>query len=143
MIEIPLLLLYLGTIAQVHGGSAIWHETRALIPGLLLGVDVGGGAGRDSACSWPRLTGRRAFATGAVAIFFLLRPGPDPAASDAASASRRQGDPAARPHQGSPGGEVAGLLSPFTDLDGVRMWLGGTTRGAESPAPAVRAPCTA
>ena len=71
MIEVPLLLLYLGTVTQVHGGSAIWAQTRALIPGLLLGV------------AWAALlsglglllasfTGRRAFATGAVAVYLLL-----------------------------------------------------------------------
>ena len=71
MIEVPLLLLYLGTVSQVHGGSAIWAQTRALIPGLLLGVAwaaVLAGLGLLLAS----FTGRRAFATGAVAVYFLL-----------------------------------------------------------------------
>src|SRR6185437_8845593 len=38
MVEVPLLLLYVGTATQLHTGSQIWHETKALIPGLLLGV---------------------------------------------------------------------------------------------------------
>src|SRR6266571_5269684 len=38
MIEVPLLLLYLGTVLQAHGFSAIWAQTRALTPGLLLGL---------------------------------------------------------------------------------------------------------
>ena len=47
MLEVPLLLLYAGSIANVHGGAAVWAQTRALIPGLLVGADVRGGAGRD------------------------------------------------------------------------------------------------
>ena len=38
LLEIPLLLLYLGSISQAHGGGAIWDQTRALIPGLLVGL---------------------------------------------------------------------------------------------------------
>ncbi len=38
LIEIPLLILYVGTIASAKGGSAIWNETRALIPGLGVGL---------------------------------------------------------------------------------------------------------
>ena len=47
MIEVPLLVLYLGTIVNAHGGAAVWAQTRELIPGLLVGLHVGGGAGRD------------------------------------------------------------------------------------------------
>jgi ABC-2 type transport system permease protein len=123
LIEIPLLLLYLGTVIQVHGGSAIWAETRALIPGLLLGVLwalVLAALGLLLAS----LSGRRAYATGAVAIFFFLtftlaelltqigQHGIGPAAGGTSALAR-----------------LAGLLSPFTDLDGLRMWLGGTTLG--------------
>ena len=71
MIEIPLLILYLGTVTQLHNGSQIWHETRALIPGLLVGV-----AGRCCSAGlgllFASFSGRRAYATGAVAIFFFL-----------------------------------------------------------------------
>ena len=38
MLEVPLLLLYGGSIANVHGGGAVWAQTRALIPGLLVGL---------------------------------------------------------------------------------------------------------
>jgi ABC-2 type transport system permease protein len=130
MIEIPLLLLYLGTIIQAHGGSAIWSETRALIPGLLLGVLwalVLAGLGLLLAS----FSGRRAFATGAIAIFFFLsltlatlltqiglHPGGAAAPLGAPSALAR----------------LSGLISPFTDLDGLRQWLGGTTPG-EIPNP--------
>jgi ABC-2 type transport system permease protein len=125
MIEVPLLLLYLGTIIQASGGSAIWSETRALIPGLLLGVLwalVLSALGLLLAS----LSGRRAFATGAVAIFFFLTftlatllthiglGGADGQAQLGAAPSGLA--------------RLSGLISPFTDLDGLRQWLGGTTR---------------
>jgi ABC-2 type transport system permease protein len=123
MIEVPLLLLYFGTIIQVHGGSAIWAQTRALIPGLLLGV------------AWAlllaalgllfaSLSGRRAYATGAVGIFFLMT-------FVLATLLTHIGEQGLGPASGSQSGlaRLAGLISPFTDLDGLRMWLGGTTRG--------------
>ncbi|HEY3649642.1 MAG TPA: hypothetical protein VGL33_16855, partial [Streptosporangiaceae bacterium] len=71
LIEVPLLLLYVGTIASAGNGSAVWHETRALIPGLGVGL------------MWAVLfaaiglvlasfTGRRAYSTGIVAISCVL-----------------------------------------------------------------------
>jgi ABC-2 type transport system permease protein len=115
MIEVPLLLLYVGTVTQLHTGTQIWHETKALIPGLLLGV-----AWAAVLCGlgllFASFSGRRAYATGAVAIFFILTltlatvlSGIGP--SDTALA------------------KLTGLISPFTVLDGMRMWLGGTTPG--------------
>ncbi len=123
MIEIPLLLLYLGTITQVHGGSAIWAQTRALIPGLLLGVAwalVLAGLGLLLAS----FSGRRAFATGAIAIFFFL-------GLTLATLLTQVGENGLGAASGGTSGlaRLAGLISPFTDLDGMRMWLGGTTRG--------------
>ena len=38
MIEIPLLLLYLGTVSQVHGAHQVWEQTLQLGPGLLYGA---------------------------------------------------------------------------------------------------------
>jgi ABC-2 type transport system permease protein len=123
MVEVPLLLLYLGTVTQVHGGSAVWVQTRELIPGLLLGVAwaaVLAGLGLLLAS----FSGRRAFATGAAAVFFFLT-------WTLASLLIHIG-------QGELGGSqghslalarLAGLISPFTVLDGFREWLGGTTPG--------------
>lgn len=118
MIEIPLLILYLGTVTQLHNGSQVWHETKALIPGLLVGlawaVLLGG-----LALLFASFSGRRAYATGAVAIFFFLTL----TLSRVLISIGQQGG----------GGEgiakVAGLISPFTVLDGVRQWLGGTSLG--------------
>jgi ABC-2 type transport system permease protein len=120
MIEVPVLLLYVGTIVSVHGGSAVWAETRALIPGLLVGLMwavVMAAIGLALAC----LTGRRAFATGAIAIFFFLT---EIVAVILLHAETR-GDPVALTHA-STAVKVAGLFSPFTLFDGVRRWLGGT-----------------
>ena len=71
MIEIPLLLLYLGTITQAHGGSAIWHQTKALIPGLLVGL-MWAVLLASIGLALASLSGRRAYATGAIAIYFFL-----------------------------------------------------------------------
>jgi ABC-2 type transport system permease protein len=130
MIDVPVLLLYFGTIANVHGGAAVWAQTKELIPGLLVGLMWSVVLAAVS-LFLASLTGRRAFATGAVAIFFLLTytlaeillqvetniagRGPGP--------GKFGGLPAATMAQ-----KVAGLFSPFTLFDGVRMWLGG--RGA-------------
>ena len=71
LLEIPLLLLYLGMVGQAHGGAAIWAQTRALIPGLLVGLawavllaSIG--------LALASLSGRRAYATGSIAICFFL-----------------------------------------------------------------------
>jgi ABC-2 type transport system permease protein len=126
MIEIPLLLLYLGTIASAHGGSAVWAQTRALIPGLgigLLWAVVLAGTGLALAS----LSGRRAYATGAVAIFFFL----SWTLSEILIAVARGRGPLTGGAGGVPttGARLGGLASPFTILDGVRRWLGGTSPG--------------
>ena len=71
MIEIPLLMLYLGNVTQQHGASAVWAQTRQLGPGLLYGA------------AWAvllasiglvlaSLTGKRVFAICAVGIPLFL-----------------------------------------------------------------------
>jgi ABC-2 type transport system permease protein len=135
MIDIPVLLLYVGTIMQVHGGAAVWTQTRALFPGLLVGLMwavVLAAVGLVLAC----VSGRRAFSSGAVAIFLFMTWTLTTVLTKIATAS---------PH-GTGGGAVAGarvagaagpsgadhlfgLISPFTVLDGVRQWLGGTSPG--------------
>jgi ABC-2 type transport system permease protein len=125
IIEVPLLILYLSTIVSARGASDVWHETRALIPGLGVGA------------LWAVLlaaiglllasfTGRRAYATGSIAIYFFLtttlagiltgiteQPGPGPYAPT--------------------GARLSGLVSPFSVLDGVRQWFGGTSPGPVPP----------
>ena len=71
LIEIPLLLLYLGTIVSAGGGAAVWNQTKALIPGLLIGA-LWAVLFAAIGLALASLTGRRAYATGAIAIYFFL-----------------------------------------------------------------------
>jgi ABC-2 type transport system permease protein len=129
MMEVPLLLLYGGTIANVHGGTAVWAQTRALIPGLLLGLMWAVVLAAVS-LFLASLTGRRAFATGAVAIFLLLTWTLSTIllqVENSAVVRVRAGPGVPSPLQPAPGlaDKVSGLFSPFTLFDGVRQWLGG------------------
>ena len=130
MMWVPLLLLYGGSVANVHGGAAVWAETRALIPGLLVGLMWSVVLAAIS-LFLASLTGRRAFATGAVAIFFLLT------FTLAEILLQVEGTNAPQTSQPGQAGQfavahvslalkVSGLFSPYTLFDGVRMWLGGT-----------------
>ena len=127
VIEIPLILLYLGTIVSAGGASAVWDQTRALFPGMLIGV------------AWAvllaaiglvlaSLSGRRAYATGVIAIYLFLTW----TLSSILVAIAEQGPVPVG--AGPPlGARLGGLLSPFTVLDGVRQWLGGTSPGPIPP----------
>jgi ABC-2 type transport system permease protein len=131
LIEIPLIILYVGNLLSAGGGSAVWDQTKALLPGLgvgalwaLLLAAIG--------LFLASLTGRRAYATGIIAIYFFLTwilarllvniayhgapPGP-PGPGGLVTASAPLG------------ARLPGLISPFTVLDGVRQWLGGTNPG--------------
>jgi ABC-2 type transport system permease protein len=134
LIEIPLLILYLGNVLSATGGSAVWHQTKGLIPGLGVGA------------LWAVLlaaiglllasfTGRRAYATGLIAIYFFLTWILATILINIASHGAGFGPPGPPGSQlsASLGARLAGLISPFTVLDGVRRWLGGTNPG---PVPA-------
>jgi ABC-2 type transport system permease protein len=134
MMEVPLLALYGGTIVNVHGGAVVWAQTRALIPGLLVGL-IWSVVLAAVSLFLASLTGRRGFATGTVAIFFLLtftlsqillQVEGSPAGGPAGLLSDGQAPLAAK---------VSGLFSPFTLLDGVRRWLGGITPALSVPKP--------
>ncbi|HUZ37930.1 MAG TPA: ABC transporter permease [Streptosporangiaceae bacterium] len=123
MVEIPLLLLYLGTVVSASGTSAIWSQTRAFIPGLLIGV-LWAVLLAATGLVLASLTGRRAYATGAIAIYFFLT---WTLASILIGVSGGPGGPGG---QAAPlAARLAGLVSPITVLDGVRRWLGGTSFG--------------
>jgi ABC-2 type transport system permease protein len=122
LIEVPLLILYVGTIASAKNVHGVWLETRALIPGLGVGV-LWAVLMAAIGLVLASLTGRRAYATGFVAISCVLtftvsllligaEGGPDTTAT---------------------GARIVGLFSPFTILDGVRIWLGGTSPGFDPP----------
>jgi len=157
IIEIPLLLLYLGTIAQAHSGTAIWAQTRALIPGLLVGL-MWAVLLAAIGLALASLSGRRAYATGAIAIYFFLtwilagiliavtqrnvvravvvHPPPGAVAKGAPPGAPGPGTFVAHEITQVPttAAHLSGLVSPFTTLDGVRLWLGGTSPG---PVPGV------
>jgi ABC-2 type transport system permease protein len=118
LIELPLLILYVGTIASAKGGSAVWAETKALIPGLGMGV-LWAVLMAAIGLVLASLTGRRAYATGIVAITCFLT-----WALSMLLIQSEGGQSAV-----ATGARVGGLFSPFTALDGLRMWLGGTTPG--------------
>jgi ABC-2 type transport system permease protein len=130
MIDIPILLLYVGTIMQVHGGAAIWAQTRAAIPGLLVGLMWAvllAAVGLALAC----VSGRRAFSTGSVAIFLFMTWTLTTVLTKIAQTTGPHGTGTHLSSQAqlSAAAHLFGLISPFTVLDGVRQWLGGTSPG--------------
>jgi ABC-2 type transport system permease protein len=129
LIEIPLLLLYLGTIAQAGGPSAIWGQTRALIPGLLIGL-LWAVLLASIGLALASLSGRRAYATGSIAIYFFLT---WILAGLLDSVSGGRGPVTGGLGPATAGARLSGLVSPFTTLDGVRLWLGGRSRGPIPP----------
>jgi ABC-2 type transport system permease protein len=69
------------------------------------------------------LTGRRAYATGAIAIYFFLS---WTLASILIGVGEGRGGPAGA--AAAPlAARLAGLISPVSVLEGVRQWLGGTS----------------
>ena len=121
LIEIPLLVFYVGTIASAKNGhTTVWAETKAFVPGLGMGL------------LWAVLlaaiglvlasfTGRRAYATGIVAITcFLLW-------TLSELLINAEGGFTAT----TPAAQIVGLFSPFTVIDGLRIWLGGTNQGLD------------
>lgn len=141
MIEVPELLLYLGTILQAHGASAIWAQTRALTPGLLVGL-MWAAVLAAIGIALASFSGRRAYATGTIAIFFFLtwtlakllshiaaRVGRGIAAGPGHAVAGKPVHLVFASHPIPAGVHLAGLISPFTTLDGVREWLGGTSAG--------------
>jgi ABC-2 type transport system permease protein len=126
VLDVPLLLLYLGTIVSASGAPDVWSETRALIPGLLIGL-MWAVVLAAIGLALASLTGRRAYATGVIAIYFFLT-------WVLASLLRNvfiQGP--VGPAHAPLSARLTGLISPFTVLDGVRQWLGGLTASPVPP----------
>jgi ABC-2 type transport system permease protein len=137
MIDVPELLLYLGTVLQSHGFSGIWAQTRGVTPGLLVGLMWAAVLGAIG-IALASFTGRRAYATGTIAIFFFLTWTLARLLSHIAAQTGQVVVQGAAQHghvaiigpRAVPAGvHLAGLISPFTTLDGVRQWLGGTSPG--------------
>jgi ABC-2 type transport system permease protein len=118
LVEFPLLVLYVGTIVSAKNRHGVWTETQALIPGLGMGV-LWAVLAAAIGLVLASLSGRRAYATGIVAITcFLLW-------TLATLLIAAEGGMSAT----SAAARLVGLISPFTVLDGVRVWLGGTNPG--------------
>lgn len=120
LVEIPLLLLYLGTIASSANGG-IWPNTRGLLAGLGIGLMWTVLVAAIS-LAIASLSGRRAYATGAVAIFFFLT-------YILAQIIRQvagRGPVLPGTPQALPAGErLASLISPFTTLESITKWFAG------------------
>ncbi|HZR48648.1 MAG TPA: hypothetical protein VFB06_03935 [Streptosporangiaceae bacterium] len=120
LVELPLLIMYVGTIASAKNSHGVWSETKALLPGLALGV-LWAVLMAAIGLVLASFTGRRAYATGIVAITcFLLW-------TLASLLIKAEGDITAT----STAVRLVGLLSPYTVIDGVRIWLGGTSEGLD------------
>jgi ABC-2 type transport system permease protein len=123
LIEIPLLILWVGTISQVHGASAVWHQTTEFGPGLLYGA------------AWAVLlasiglvlasaTGKRVFAISAVAIPLFVT-------WVLATVLSHVGLQTFQPVAGAQPPALAslsGLINPFTVLSGLTDWLGSAPK---------------
>jgi len=77
------------------------------------------------------VSGRRAFSTGSVAIFMFMTWTLTLVLTRIAASTGPHGAGAhlSSPAQVSAADHLFGLISPFTVLDGVRQWLGGTSPG--------------
>jgi ABC-2 type transport system permease protein len=120
LIEIPLIILYAGNIASAKNTHGVWVQTKELIPGLGMGL-VWAVLMAAIALLLASFSGRRAYATGIVAIScviswvlatLLIQTEGGFGSTDA-------------------GAQLGGLLSPFTIIDGVRIWLGGKNQGLD------------
>jgi ABC-2 type transport system permease protein len=121
LIEVPLLILYVGTIASAKNSHGVWGETRALIPGLGVGL-MWAVLMAAFGLVLASLTGRRAYATGIVAIACFLT------WTVSQVLIQIEGGMTST----TTGARIAGLFSPFNILDGVRIWLGGTSPGEDA-----------
>jgi ABC-2 type transport system permease protein len=155
LLEAPLLLLYAGTISSAHGGHQVWLQTKELIPGLgmaalwaVLLACVG--------LVLASFAARRAYATGTVAgalfasfvishllirateavkqvpVTFQLPPGaqgpPGTKPGGLVHGFTTQLEPTTATH-------IVGLVSPYSMLDGIRQWIGGSSHPSDLPPP--------
>lgn len=132
MIEIPLVILYLGTIVSAKSGGGIWSQTRLLAGGLGVGA-LWAVLMAAIGLALASLSAKRAYATGAIAIFFFLTWSLAQiifsVAGNPVTVHAGPAGPVPVPGGASTGQQLAGLLSPFTVIDGIRQWLGGKVAG--------------
>ncbi len=154
LIELPLLLLYVGTISSEHGTHAVWLQTKQLIPGLGYGA-LWAVLLAATGLVLASLSGRRTYAAGTVAgtlfasfvISHILIRATEKAVRKAMTFRPPPGAPLP---PGAKGGVVhgfaiklvpttaaklVGLTSPFTILDSLRQWIGGSSHPTAVPNP--------
>ncbi|HEY2577436.1 MAG TPA: ABC transporter permease subunit [Streptosporangiaceae bacterium] len=132
LVDLPLVLLYLGTIASSKSGG-IWPNTRGLLGGLAIGL-MWAVLVSAIALALASLTGRRAYATGVVAIFFFLTFILSQIIQQIAGQGRGQ---FISPQTVPAGQRLAGLISPFNTLQGLTKWFSGVRvfHPGEGPVP--------
>jgi ABC-2 type transport system permease protein len=120
LIELPLVLLYLSTIVSSKS-SAIWPNTRGLLAGLAIGL-MWAVLVSAIGLALASLTGRRAYATGVVAIYFFLTY----ILSQIIYQIAGQGPGKFITPQTVPAGQrLASLISPFNTLQSLTRWFAG------------------
>ena len=129
LIELPLLLLYLGTIVSAKS-SGIWPNTRGFLAGLAIGL-MWAVLVAAIGLAIASLSGRRAYATGAVAIFFFLTL----ILSQIIRQVAGRGPGFITPQVLPPGQRLASLISPFTTLESITKWFAGVPHAFTGPAP--------
>jgi ABC-2 type transport system permease protein len=136
---VPLLLEYVGVIASSTSGSGVWDQTKALVPGLLVALAYGV-AFAPLALLIASSTGRRAIATGAIAILFLATTaishvfesvgqhevGPPPPPP---SATQQEPAPFKPVFSYDSVARYGGLVDPLRVVEGTRIWALHATDG--------------
>lgn len=141
---LPLIVMYLGTVASSTSGSGVWGQTKALVPGLLVALAYGV-AFAPLTLLIASSTGRRAIATGAIAILFLATTaishvfesvgehevGPPPAPPSSSIAQPDQTGQLQQSGDGPPFrptftydsvARYGGLVDPLRLVEGTRIW---------------------
>lgn len=141
---LPLIVMYLGTVASSTSGTGVWDQTKALVPGLLVAFAYGA-AFAPLTLLIASSTGRRAIATGAIAILFLATTaishvfesvgthsdGPPPPPPSSSSAQSDQTGQLQQSDDGPPFKEnftydsvarYGGLVDPLRLVEGTRIW---------------------
>jgi ABC-2 type transport system permease protein len=128
---VPLLVMFLGTIASAGSGGAVWAQTKQLLPGLVVtaGYAV---VFSPLALLLASATKRRVLATGAIAILIL--------ATSAVSGVLEAVGTVQNPPTPSPTGityrpiaREAALIDPLRLVEGTRVWAEDASDPAVPP----------
>lgn len=143
---LPLVAMYLGTIASSTSGSGVWAQTRDLVPGLLVALAYGL-LFAPLTLLIASTTGRRALATGAIAILLLATTaishvlesvgthgdGPPPVAVTQGPGAQQGPDTNPPPFKETITyngiARNGGLVDPLRLVEGTRIWAFHATDG--------------